>query len=45
MARIKLIKAKTSMSKRNIVDYLDKYIPYANLLILAVIALRVFKVI
>jgi hypothetical protein len=45
MARIKLIKAKTSMTKRNIVDYLDKYIPYVNALILIVVALRVFKVI
>lgn len=45
MARIKLIKAQTSLTKRNTIETISKYLPHVNLAVLLLMALRVFDVI
>ena len=45
MAKITLVKAKTSITKRNAGDYITKYLPYVNLAGIVIIALRVFNVV
>jgi len=45
MARITLVKGKTSITKRNVKDSLPTILTYANSVGLLVIALRVFDII